>query len=477
MIAEETKTQKKIEPKKTPMPEQPPQVRRFNFKEVSLGYTPELAMREARRCLQCKKPLCVTGCPVGVPIPRFINEIREGRFSEAIDLIKEANLLPAVCGRVCPQENQCEKQCTLAKKFEAVGIGRLERFAADQAFSNNGTRVPAIAEKTGKKAAVIGSGPSGLACAYELACQGHEVVIHEALHEAGGVLVYGIPEFRLPKSIVSAEIDVLKKMGVTVMLNSVAGKLFTIDEVMEHYDACFIGSGAGLPKFMGIDGERLNGVYSANEFLTRINLMRAYQFPDFDTPVKRGDRVAVFGGGNVAMDAARTALRIGASDVVLIYRRSLSELPARKEEVLHAQEEGVRFELCTNPVRILGDGAEQIQSVQCVRMDLCELDESGRRSPKPIEGSDFTIPVDVAIVALGTGANPVIPKSARNLRVDKRMYIIVDEDTGRTSIEGVYAGGDIVTGSATVISAMGGGRKAAKAMHEYLMQSVPAVPA
>jgi glutamate synthase (NADPH) small chain len=477
MIAEETKTLKKIEPKKTPMPEQPPQVRRFNFKEVSLGYTPELAMREARRCLQCKKPPCVTGCPVGVPIPRFINEIREGRFSEAIDLIKEANLLPAVCGRVCPQENQCEKQCTLAKNFEAVGIGRLERFAADQAFSNNGTRVPAIAEKTGKKAAVIGSGPSGLACAYELACQGHEVVIHEALHEAGGVLVYGIPEFRLPKSIVSAEIDVLKKMGVTVMLNSVAGKLFTIDEVMEHYDACFIGSGAGLPKFMGIDGERLNGVYSANEFLTRINLMRAYQFPDFDTPVKRGDRVAVFGGGNVAMDAARTALRIGASDVVLIYRRSLSELPARKEEVHHAQEEGVRFELCTNPVRILGDGAEQIQSVQCVRMDLCELDESGRRSPKPIEGSDFTIPVDVAIVALGTGANPVIPKSAKNLRVDKRMYIIVDEDTGRTSIEGVYAGGDIVTGSATVISAMGGGRKAAKAMHEYLMRSVPAVPA
>lgn len=474
MIAEETKTLKKIEPKKTPMPEQPPQVRRFNFKEVSLGYTPELAMREARRCLQCKKPPCVTGCPVGVPIPRFINKIREGRFSEAIDLIKEANLLPAVCGRVCPQENQCEKQCTLANKFEAVGIGRLERFAADQAFSNGGPRVPAIAEKTGKKVAVIGSGPSGLACAYELACQGHEVVIHEALHEAGGVLVYGIPEFRLPKSIVSAEIDVLKKMGVTVMLNSVAGKLFTIDEVMEHYDACFIGSGAGLPKFMGIDGEHLNGVYSANEFLTRLNLMRAYQFPEFDTPVKRGDRVAVFGGGNVAMDAARTALRIGASDVVLIYRRSLSELPARKEEVHHAQEEGVRFELCTNPVRILGDGAEQIQSVQCVRMDLCELDESGRRSPKPIEGSDFTIPVDAAIVALGTGANPVIPRSAKNIRVDKRMYIIADEDTGRTSIEGVYAGGDIVTGSATVISAMGGGRKAAKAMHEYLMQSVPA---
>jgi glutamate synthase (NADPH/NADH) small chain len=470
MIAEETKTLKKIEPKKTPMPEQPPQVRRSNFKEVSLGYTPELAMQEARRCLQCKQPLCVTGCPVGVPIPRFIKEIREGRFSEALSVIKEANLLPAVCGRVCPQENQCEKQCTLSKKFEAVAIGRLERFAADQAFSNGGPQVPAAAEKTGRKAAVIGSGPSGLACAYELARRGHEVVIHEALHEPGGVLVYGIPEFRLPKRIVHAEIEVLKKMGVTVMTNSVAGKLFTIDDIMEYYDACFIGSGAGLPKFMGLDGEHLTGVYSANEFLTRVNLMRAYQFPEFDTPVKRGDRVAVFGGGNVAMDAARTALRIGASEVILVYRRSLTELPARKEEVHHAQEEGVRFELCTNPIRILGDNEGRIQSVQCVRMDLCELDESGRRSPKPIEGSDFTIPVDVAIVALGTGANPIIPQSAKNLQVNKHMYIIADEESGRTSIEGVYAGGDIVTGSATVISAMGAGRKAAKAMHEYLMQ-------
>ncbi len=303
------------------------------------------------------------------------------------------------------------------------------------------------------------------------------MVIHEALHEPGGVLVYGIPEFRLPKRIVHAEIAVLKKMGVEIMTNSVAGKLFTLDELMERYDACFIGSGAGFPKFMGIDGENLNGVYSANEFLTRINLMRGYQFPDFDTPVKRGGRVAVFGGGNVAMDAARTALRIGAAEVILIYRRSLSELPARREEVHHAQEEGVRFELCTNPVRILGDDQGQVQSVQCVRMDLCELDESGRRSPKPIEGSDFTIPVDAAIVALGTEANPLIAQSAKNLQVNKRMYIIADEESGRTSIEGVYAGGDIVTGSATVISAMGAGRKAAKAMHEYLMQTVPALQA
>jgi len=467
---------KKIIPKKTPIPEQDPAIRRTNFKEVSLGYTPEQAVREASRCLQCKKPLCVTGCPVNVPIPRFIKAIQENDFARAIEIIKETNLLPAVCGRVCPQEGQCEKFCTLTKKFEPVGIGRLERFIADWERGQGDGRLPDIAPSTGKRVAIVGSGPSGLTCAYDLAKQGHAVTIYEALHEPGGVLIYGIPEFRLPKAIVAREINVLKRMGVTIITNAVIGRLITIDELMLEYDACYIGTGAGLPRFMGIPGENLNGVYSANEFLTRINLMRAYQFPEFDTPVKKGGSVVVVGGGNVAMDSARTALRLGAREVTLVYRRSLSELPARKEEVHHAQEEGILFELCTNPVRIMGDKDGHVSGVECVRMDLCELDESGRKKPKAVAGSEFAIPAEVVIIAVGTGANPLIAQSARDIAVTRHKYIVADEETGRTSKDGVYAGGDIVTGAATVISAMGAGRKAAKAIHKHVMSRPAKTP-
>jgi glutamate synthase (NADPH/NADH) small chain len=464
----ETKTSKKIIPKKTPIPEQEPSIRRTNFDEVSLGYTPEQARLEASRCMQCKKPACVTGCPVGVPIPRFIKALHDGDLAKAVEIIKEANLLPAVCGRVCPQENQCEKLCTLARKYDPVGIGRLERFIADWERSQGDGKLPEMAPATGRKVAVIGSGPSGLTCAYDLAKRGHHVTIYEALHEPGGVLIYGIPEFRLPKAIVSREIALLKRMGVAIVTNAVIGKLISVDEILEDFDACYISTGAGLPRFMHIPGEHLNGVYSANEFLTRINLMRAYLFPVYDTPIRKGSRIVVVGGGNVAMDSARTALRLGAESVTMVYRRSLAELPARKEEVHHAEEEGIGFELCTNPTKIHGDKEGHVTGVECVRMDLCELDESGRRKPKPIPGSDFIIPADVVVIAVGTGANPLIAQSTKDLQVTKHKYIVAEEETGMTNKPGVYAGGDIVTGAATVISAMGAGRKAAKAIHEYV---------
>jgi glutamate synthase (NADPH) small chain len=457
---------KKIIPHKTPIPEQEPKKRSRNFDEVSLGYSPELAMQEAVRCLDCPKPACVSGCPVQVPIPRFIKLVKEGKFKEALDTIKEANLLPAVCGRVCPQETQCEQRCIVGKKFDPVAIGRLERFAADWVMQHDLAEAPAVAPSTGKKAAIVGSGPAGLACAYELARFGHSVTILEAFHEPGGVLLYGIPEFRLPKKIVGREIDLLKRMGVEIALNIVVGKLITIDEILEQYDVCFVATGAGTPKFMDIEGEELNGVYSANEFLTRMNIMRAYS-PEFDTPIRKGERVAVVGGGNVAMDSVRTALRLGAGEAIIIYRRTEEDMPARREEVHHAREEGVRFEVLAEPVRILGkDGS--VNAVECIRMELGEPDKSGRRSPRPIKGSEFRIPIDTIIMAIGTNANPLVPQSTKDLALHKWGYIIADEATGQTSRKGVFAGGDIVTGSATVISAMGAGRKAAMAMHEFL---------
>jgi glutamate synthase (NADPH/NADH) small chain len=453
---------------KVKMPEQDPNIRSGNFDEVALGYTEEMAMEESERCLKCKNKPCIAGCPVNVQIPDFIKLIGEGNFEEAYKKIKETNSLPAICGRVCPQEAQCEQLCVRGKKGEPVAIGRLERFAADWYMANREESVERPAPN-GKKVAVIGSGPAGLTCAGDLAKKGYDVTIFEAFHVPGGVLMYGIPEFRLPKALVQKEIDSLRQLGVKIMTNMVIGKVMSLDELAEEgFEAVFIGSGAGLPSFMGIPGENLNGVYSANEFLTRINLMKAYKFPDYDTPVRVTGRVAVIGGGNVAMDAARCAKRMGAETVYIVYRRSRAEMPARVEEVHHAEEEGIIFKLLTNPVRIIGTEDGWVKGMECIEMDLGEPDASGRRRPVPRQGSEHVLDVETVIVAIGQSPNPLIKQTTPGLETHKWGGIIADEETCATSRKGVYAGGDAVTGAATVILAMGAGKKAAKAIDEYL---------
>lgn len=451
------------------MREQDPQVRSKNFDEVPLGYTEEEAILEASRCLHCKKPFCVAGCPVDIDIPGFIRLISEKDFIGAARKIKETNSLPAVCGRVCPQENQCEEVCVLGKKGDPVAIGRLERFVADYERTAGDILIPEISLKTGKRIAVVGSGPAGLTIAGDLVKLGHDVTIFEGLHKAGGVLIYGIPEFRLPKDIVDAEVEYLEKLGAKIVTNTVVGRGKTVDDLLEEgYDAVFLGVGAGAPVFMNIPGENLSGIYSANEYLTRSNLMKAYRFPEYDTPIARGKNVGVIGGGNVTMDSARTALRLGAENVYVIYRRTEVEMPARIEEVHHAKEEGVQFKLLTNPVEYIGDENGWVKGAKCIRMELGEPDDSGRRRPVPIKDSEFVIDVDMVVVAIGTMANPVIPVTTPGLETNRRGYIVTKDETGETSREGIYAGGDIVTGSATVILAMGAAKKAARAIDEYL---------
>lgn len=453
-----------------PMPEQPPQVRVGNFREVPFGLTPDLAILEATRCIQCKNPQCVKGCPVSVQIPEFIDLVAKGKFIEAARKIKETNALPAVCGRVCPQEEQCEMPCVLGKKGEPVAIGRLERFVADFERVTGNVEIPGVGAPTGKRVAVVGAGPAGLTVAGDLVQFGHDVTIFEALHKAGGVLMYGIPEFRLPKEIVQAEVDYIRNLGAKLECNAVIGKSITIDELLEEegFDVVFVGTGAGLPYFMNIPGENLIGVYSANEYLTRANLMKAYKFPESDTPLNKATNVAVVGGGNVAMDAARTAKRMGAKNVYLVYRRSKKEMPARIEEVHHAEEEGIEFHLLTNPIVYHGDDESRVNAVECQKMELGEPDASGRRRPVVIKGSEFKLAVDTVIVSIGNGANPLVPSTTPGLDTNKWGNILADQETGKTSKKGVFAGGDIVIGAATVILAMGAGRKAAAAMHEYL---------
>lgn len=457
------------------MPEQDPLIRRNNFNEVNLGFTEELAKMEALRCIQCPKPTCIEGCPVGVKINEFVALVAEGDFLGAASKMKEDNLLPAICGRVCPQEEQCEVKCVVGKKHEPVAIGRLERFVADFERETVGIRVPQLKPKTGKKVAIVGSGPAGLSCAGDLIQMGHDVTMFEALHELGGVLIYGIPEFRLPKSIVKAEIDSLSKLGVEFRTNEVIGLTDTIDELMQNgYNAVFIAVGAGLPYFLNIPGENLNGVYSSNEFLTRVNLMKAYRFPEFDTPVFncKDKNIAVFGGGNTAMDTVRISKRLGAKNAYIVYRRSDVEMPARAEEIHHAKEEGIEFILLSNPVEFIGDENGWLKAVKIQKMELGEPDSSGRRRPIPIKDSEYDLPIDMAVISIGNGSNPIIQKTTPDLQFNKWGNILVDENSMKTTKQGVFAGGDIVTGGATVILAMGAGRKAASAINEYLKRTI-----
>lgn len=461
-------TKKTPRPDRHAMPEQPADVRRRNFLEVPLGYDEQTAQAEATRCLQCKNPECVKGCPVGVPIPEFVKAVAEGRYAEGIRKIWEKNALPAVCGRVCPQENQCEGRCILAKKGKSVAIGALERFLADREREMGDGSLPEKAAPTGKKVAVVGAGPAGLTVAGDLVLKGHAVTIFEAFHKAGGVLVYGIPEFRLPKAIVESEVKTLEALGVEISCNTVVGRAVDVDELFaEGFDAVFLGVGAGLPRFMNLPGENLIGIYAANEYLTRANLMKAYD-PSYDTPIVRGRHVAVLGAGNVAMDAARTAMRLGAESVKIVYRRSRAEMPARGEEIHHAEEEGIEFALLTNPTRFIGDGEGRLTRMECIRMELGEADASGRRRPEAVAGSEFEMDCDLAVIAVGSGANPLLTTSEPEIRTNRWGYIDADAATGKTFKRGVWAGGDIVTGSATVIEAMGAGRRAADSIHEFL---------
>ena len=473
MSLEEKKgKKKKVEPRVS-MQEQDPQARKGNFNEVALGYGDKEASQEASRCLQCKKMPCVEGCPVEIDIPAFIKLVEEGDFLGAAAKIKEKNNLPAICGRVCPQETQCEIVCTLAKKHDPLAIGRLERFVADYEAEHGESALPPQAPPTGRTVAVIGSGPAGLTCAGDLARMGHEVTIFEALNAPGGVLTYGIPEFRLPKAVVMREVDYIKRLGVKILLDQVIGASLTVQEIFDQgFEAVFIGIGAGLPMFMDIPGENLNGVYSANEYLTRSNLMKAYLFPEYDTPIKKGNKVAVIGGGNVALDSARTALRLGAEEVSIVYRRSRKEMPARAEEIAHTAEEGILFKFLTLPTRILGED-NWVVGMECLEMELGEPDESGRRRPIPIKGSEFELEVDLVVMAIGTRANPLLPSSFPELELNKWGYIAADLETGQTCLTRVFAGGDIVTGSATVIEAMGAGKHSARAIHRLLTGEEP----